>query len=211
MQTDAENAARAAGFEANNFNLDVFAFSNSNAFPFGGLANIGGKGAWLNGYFEFRVSAHELGHNYGLKHANRWLTRDGTVIGAGNNDEYGDGFDLMGSGSTVSTHFNAFYKRRLDWLTDSNIQTVTANGIYRVFMHDSAAPGGMRVLKIRKNPTKTYWVEFRQLLTNNQFAMNGAMIRWTFAPDFDQTQLLDMAPNTATANDSAAFDRSEFS
>lgn len=197
MLTDARNAARAVGFETNNFDLDIVAFSYSQNMNWAGRGFLGGKGTWLNGYFDLRVTAHELGHNYGLHHANLWRTTDGTVIGAGNDVEYGDSFDMMGFGGDSRFHFNVRYKRSLDWITDANIQTVTSDGIYRIYMQDSPLPGNMRGLKIRKNSEKNYWIEFRQLFTNNSSVMNGALIRWDYlSGGLRRTQLLDMTPAT---------------
>ena len=33
---------------------------------------MGSKGVWINGDFSLRVMAHELGHNWGVFHANFW-------------------------------------------------------------------------------------------------------------------------------------------
>ncbi|HEX3084406.1 MAG TPA: hypothetical protein VHP99_07795, partial [Pyrinomonadaceae bacterium] len=200
---DAETAARAAGFEPDNFNLDLFAMSHNPGFPYAGIAQLGSSGAALNGEFNIRVTAHELGHNYGLKHANRWQTTDGTVIGAGSNVEYGNFFDEMGCFGGAQSHFNVQYKHRLNWLTDSNVQTVTGDGTYRIFAEDSPSPGGIRAIKIRKNSTKNYWIEFRQLFTDNPNAMNGAFINWDYlSRNFTEVQLLDMNPNGGDISDS---------
>ncbi|HEX8368546.1 MAG TPA: FG-GAP-like repeat-containing protein [Pyrinomonadaceae bacterium] len=204
LVTDARNAARAAGFETNNFSLDMVAFSYTPMFEFSGISPIGNKGALLNGTFTFKVAAHELGHAYGLMHANLWRTTDGTITGAGGNVEYGDDFDMMGRGATQQTHFNASYKRDLDWLTDENVLTVTRGGVYRVFAFDADAPAGISALKIRKDASKDYWIEFRQQLTNFPNVMNGALIRWEYPFNgWRQTQLLDMNPATTSLTDSS--------
>ena len=96
MYADGRNVARAAGFESDNFNLDIVAFSNSQLFPFGGLAYVGAKGLLLN-FFRFEFFSHELGHNFGLNHANLWRTTDGTVIGQGT-DRDGEDFYDNGTG-----------------------------------------------------------------------------------------------------------------
>jgi len=204
MVYDARTAARAAGFETNNFNLDIVTFSYISTIPWAGLSSIGAKGSLLNGAFYLQTTAHELGHNYGLfYHANLWRTSDGSPIGQGENIEYGDCYDYMGSCNNqgVNSHFNTRYKRLLDWLTDANVQTVTSSGTYRIFAQDSTTPGGLRTLKIPKGGTKNYWIEFRQLF---QSAMNGALIRWDYASEnFQETQLLDMTPNTSSISDSS--------
>lgn len=61
------------------------------------------------------VTAHELGHNYGL---NRefWDTEGPTVTGPGQSIEYGDKFDTMKtSPARAANHFGARYKQRLGW------------------------------------------------------------------------------------------------
>jgi hypothetical protein len=202
--TDARNAARAAGFETNNFNLDLVAFSYNSTFTFSGISPIANKGALLNGSFTFKTTAHELGHEYGLMHANLWRTFDGTPTGSGANVEYGDDFDMMGRGAAQQSHFNASYKRDLDWLTDENVVTVTRTGVYRVFAFDAATPNGINALKIKKDAGKDYWIEFRQLLTDFPNLMNGALIRWEYPFNgWRQTQLLDMNPATTSLADSS--------
>ena len=202
---DARNAARAAGFDTDNYNFDLLAFSSSPNFGFAGAANIGAKGFILNGAFDFKTTALELGHCYGLVHANLWRTTDGTVTGNGSNLEYGDGFDVMGSGGSQITHFNASYKRALDWLTDANVQTVTQSGVYRIYAYDTpAAPTGVHLLKIRKDSAKNYLLEFRQLITGVPALVNGAALRWDFQfveGNRRQTQLLDMTPTTPSIAD----------
>jgi Concanavalin A-like lectin/glucanases superfamily/Putative binding domain, N-terminal len=201
LKTDAENAARAAGFDPNNFNLDLFAMSRNSGFGYGGIAYVGARGAALNGAFDLRVTAHELGHNYGLLHANLWRTTDGSTIGPGSNVEYGNWFDVMGGGSDSRAHFTTQYKRRLEWLTDASIQVITQDGVYRVFAHDTSTTG-IRALKIRKNIDKNYWIEFRQLFTDTPASMNGAIINWDYRnKDFRETEILDMTPATESVWD----------
>jgi len=201
--SDAETAARAAGYDIDNFNLYLIGMSGSDAFSYGGLGYVGSRGVILNGAFVMYAIAHELGHNYGLWHANQWITTDGSVIGPGYNWEYGNGFDVMGQGGDARGHFGANYKRRLDWLTDANVQTVTTDGIYRLFAHDSTIPGGIRALKIRKGSTKNYWIEFRQLSSDSS-AFNGALLTWDYeSKNYQENEILDMAPSTTDSTDGA--------
>ena len=203
MFNDAQNAARQAGYEANNYNLHVVAFSYNSGIGWAGLAYVGGAGALINGSFDVRVASHELGHNYGLNHANLWRTTDGTPIGQGSDVEYGDNYDMMGYGGGSQFHFNAAYKKSLNWLNDGgSVQTVTSGGDYQIYALDAATTGGIRALKIRRNSTENYWVEFRQLFTNNSNAMNGAFIHRDFTSGgLPKTHLLDMNANTTSLSD----------
>ncbi|HEY0074570.1 MAG TPA: Calx-beta domain-containing protein, partial [Abditibacteriaceae bacterium] len=199
---DARVAALSAGYNSANYDLDVVAFDYISAFKWAGLGYVGGKGTWLNDYFDLHVTGHEVGHNYGLGHANLWDTTDGSVIGDGSSDEYGDLYDVMGSGGTTGSHFNAFFKNHLDWIAPAGVQTVSSSGTYRIQQHDSIASTGVRALKIAKDGSTNYWVEFRQALTTNNWVMNGAVLHWEYNNSLE-SDLLDTTPETTSANDAA--------
>ena len=206
LVTDARNAAREKGFDTNNYNLDMVGFSQSSLLNFSGISPIANKGALLNGSFTFKTTAHELGHAFGLMHANLWRTSDGTIIGDGSNVEYGDDFDMMGRGASQNSHFNAGYKYSLNWLTEENVQNVTQSGVYRVYASDTTTPmpQGICALKIKRDETKNYWIEFRQLLTEFPNLTDGALIRWDYPFDgWRQSQILDMNPSTVSLSDSS--------
>lgn len=215
LRADARDAAMAAGYAQSDFDLDVICFGSVPGFNWNGLGNIGAAGAWLRGNFSVGVAAHELGHNFGLNHANFWNTAGNSVIGPGTSVEYGDGFDTMGDGRRFGSqyHFNARYKNYLDWLTASDISTVTTSGMYRIFAQDDPAAIGLRALRIPVEvlppfvlPTPgsfSYWVEFRQQITGNQWLRDGAGLRWAWNGN-QSSLLLDSAPGTADGkNDSA--------
>jgi hypothetical protein len=199
---DARAAALSAGYNSASYDLDVVAFKRISAFEWAGLGYVGGKGTWLNGYFDLHVTGHEVGHNYGLGHANLWDTTDGSVIGDGSSKEYGDLYDLMGSGGTTGSHFNAFFKNHLDWIAPAGVQTVSSSGTYRIQQQDSIASTGVRALKIAKDGSTNYWVEFRQALTTNNWVMNGAVLHWGYNNNLD-SDLLDTTPETISATDAA--------
>jgi hypothetical protein len=200
LLTDARATARTAGFDTALFELDLVAFAR--LFDgYSGKARVGGKGIWLNGSFGASVTAHELGHNYGVHHANWWQTTDGTVIGAGSNVEYGNVFDVMGRGG-IRGQFNAWFKSRLDWLLPADYTTVTASGTYTIQPVDEPTATGLRALKIVKDTTRSYWVEFRQLYTTNRWAMNGAMLNWGYNNNTG-SHLLDYTPGSSNSQNDA--------
>lgn len=80
-------------------------------------------------------------------------------------------------------------------MTDAEVQTVTSSDDYRIYAQNATSPGGIRTLKIKKDETRNYWVEFRN-------GMNGALLRWDYSSkNFSETQLLDMNPATLTTSD----------
>ncbi|MBL8923502.1 MAG: PKD domain-containing protein [Myxococcaceae bacterium] len=210
--SDARVAARDAGFDPNNYNLDIVAHPNMFS-GWAGRGYVGGKGTWLNGNFSQGVTAHELGHNYGNWHANLWNAGD-SIIGAGSQQEYGNPFDVMGNSG--SSHFNAWYKRNFDWILPHQIVTPTVSGTYRIHALDSAAPdGGLQAIKLpRPGDTRTrdYWLEFRQVITSNTSVMNGASFNFgwpspgttcpTTPPTACGAHLLDMTPGVGGASNS---------
>ncbi|MBA3351898.1 MAG: hypothetical protein H0U23_05650 [Blastocatellia bacterium] len=127
-------------------------------------AQYGGKYMWLNGGgFGFYTVAHELGHTYGLRHANRWKVPDGNPVNSkGRSEEYADNFDIMGdTGDPTLRDFNPWFKSLLGWM-DGHVQTVTVNGTYRVNRFDNTpAATGILALKIRKNNALDYWISYR--------------------------------------------------
>ena len=72
---DGREAARLAGFDYRDYDLDALAFTTVRNFDFGGLAFVGARGVWLQS-LSAGVAAHEFGHNLGLLHANFWRTGD---------------------------------------------------------------------------------------------------------------------------------------
>ncbi len=198
--------AIAAGYEPD-FDLDLVAFNGNFAnLCWSGAAAcalVGGKGILLSGAgFTSKILSHELGHNYGLHHANQWVSSDGTPIGPGVSLEYGDTFDVMGNGFTPTHHFNGFYKRSLDWLTDSNVRTVINDGTYRIISQDYSEDGGVRALKIKKDDTRDYWIT-RRGIANHPNLDNGAVFHWRRENDGrNNSLLLDMNTPGTTIFDS---------
>lgn len=207
--SDARIAARDAGFDPNNYSLDIVAHPNMFS-GWAGRGYVGSKGTWLNGNFGQGVTSHELGHNYGVWHANFWNAGE-SIIGAGSQQEYGNPFDVMGSSG--ASHFNVWFKRGFDWTTANQVNTVTTSGTYRLYPLEVATPdGGMQALKVARNDTQSrdYWLEFRQLFTSNPSLMNGASFNFGFPSSGTQcptnpptgcgSHLLDMTPGGNTSN-----------
>jgi hypothetical protein len=212
LHSDAQTAA-AANYTLANYTRIIVVFSSlggisGSQIAYGGLAQVGGPDVWCNGEFDFRVIAHELGHTYGLFHANLWQVSDGNPISASGSDvEYGDDFDTMGANyaNSQATDFNPWFKNFLGWVADTQVVTVSTSGTYRVyaFDHDNylAAPGETLGLKIVKDSTRNYWIGCRRDFTGNASLTNGVYVIWGYTAN-RASDLLDLT--TSGSNDQDA-------
>ncbi|MGC4027397.1 MAG: hypothetical protein QM696_00795 [Steroidobacteraceae bacterium] len=129
LLTNAREAAKAAGYDTANYDLDIVCLPSVPTYSWGGLGMVGGKGTWLQST-GVSVTAHELGHNFGLLHANFWNPLTNTIsTGFGTNVEYGNTFDVMGGSSRGD--FSAMFKNSLTWLPDASAQRITTSGVHR--------------------------------------------------------------------------------
>jgi uncharacterized delta-60 repeat protein len=249
LMDDAREATRAAGLDFQSFDLDVIRHVVVPGWEdWAGLGYVGARGAWLQSSDPF-VAAHELGHNYGLVHANFWLTTrpyydrlpeqpqqfpaahdflryldppvnnqipwdvdslvgHESVIGPGDDDEYGDWWDSMGvaSGRFPDAHFGAVGKWKLNWLPDSSIEVITRSQTNRLYAFDQPEliPGGKHALVITKNVDADYWVSVRSQISDNAWMNNGVLLHWRSTEVGGDSALLDTTRGTRQLrNDSA--------
>jgi hypothetical protein len=170
--------ARKLGFDDAEFDC-VVVRHNGGPGSYGGLG--GGSSVWVRGD-STALWAHEIGHCFGLPHANFWNTSGISAIGAGTNSEYGDPFDVMGSGNTPGGHYNAQAKAQIKWLESSFIEPISQSGQYRIHAFDQGglAPGKTYAFSIVKDPLKTYWMELRSLYDSNPWVKNGVLLGWNY-------------------------------
>jgi M6 family metalloprotease-like protein len=150
--------------------------------------------------------AHELGHALGVMHAN-FLLCDSSDPGKCQHQEYGNYFDIMGSGIG---DFNAYYKEQLGWLTATDFTNITSTGQYSVLPLESLS--GKRAVKI-VNPAigakSVIYVEKRNNISdsyrsyandqNNQLLLN--VPQHPAAITYSNVELMDMSPGFPTSND----------
>lgn len=179
-------AAAAADFTSANYDRVAVVFSSLAGFTgsrftgFVGLGQLGGTDIWING--AFWAIAHELGHTFGLPHANLWLTKDGNPFSAaGVSIESNDAFDIMGGAEIEDTrcHFNPYAKNRLGWMEDTQVREVTGDGTYRLTRHDHGQSSGTLALKIARGSTRFAWVSARRAITDNASLFNGLQVHWS--------------------------------
>jgi hypothetical protein len=202
LLADARDAARLqANLDTDNFTWDIVRHPSVPGFDYGGLAYVRGKGVWLQSSGT-GVTCHELGHNYGLWHANYWTASGDSIIGPGSHSEYGNSFDTMGAASAGANHFNAAFKYQLDWLPESFIHNVTTNGVYRIYTFDAPGivSGQKYAIRVRKDYDRNYWAEFHQRFTHRWF-LNGVVLNWDpwdngVSDSAGGTHLLDTTPGS---------------
>ncbi len=197
LHLDARGAAQAAGIDVAGYDRVGVVFSGLN-YWWAGLGEVAGRNFWINAEYDFRVVAHELGHTYGMMHANAWLVNDGNPISAaGSSSEYGDVTDIMGSGNSPFQDFSHWNKSILQWIPDSAVTSATTSGTYRVYRFDDAAANLNlpRAIKVRRNDQQDYWIGYRAGSTNPNFT-NGAYVLWGYHTN-QQGNLLDLTPGTA--------------
>lgn len=164
-------AASKDGFDSASYQHIIYAFPDTSQQPngckFGGWAQIGGSLSWSNGWFSMVLFTHELGHNLGERHSNRYECVDQnakrvSISTSCTSREYGDPIDIMGSGSYPgAAHMNNYHKGRQGWFEPANTLTVTASGTYTLLPLENAS-NGVQALRIPKDSSNYYYLEYRQ-------------------------------------------------
>ena len=160
------DAAQRAGYDLAAYNRFAFLFPRIGCWWTG---YGGGETIFLNGALTRTLVAHELGHTYGLSHANTWECLHGSCDAY----EYGDPYDTMGRGDG---DYNAWEKMRLGWIT--NTVAAVGAGLYTIDRPDrpSTMPQGFSVSTARTD----YWFENRQEIL--PFMSTGVLVRATGPP-----------------------------
>ena len=165
---------QAALYESANYDLDVIALGYVPGQA--GAASDGGRTAICFDYFN--ALPHELCHCLGLQHANGYSrTTFNSPVKSGTYffNAYGDVYCLMGWKEGTHTaapppdrDVNTYFKYELGWLNVSNILTVTNSGLYRVHAFDQGAVdvGKNYALRVARDASYCYWLDFRQAITN---------------------------------------------
>ncbi len=202
---DAANGGTGA-WDPEKFDRYLIIHKRISVYLYGGVANVGGPRVGLNNAIGIGTVGHELGHTQSLAHSHYWLPTGTSPVGAGTHVEYGDVFDIMGSGTM---HFNASQKYKLGYLDNTSVTTVTQAGTYRIARHDDKDAAGIRGLRISPGDLGyEYWVEHRRTaptsLSSSQVdrLRNGVLIHWGTekSPKFTSgqgTYLLDGTPGSA--------------
>ncbi len=201
--------ATPALYDTDNYDLD---FAAAGFIPGEGEYAQGltyGKGMYGS---VFTVLPHEFGHNLGLSHAwggSRPTFYAPMLRNTFFENKYGNVFDLQGykdytlSPLPADRDAGAYWKFALGWLTPENIATPSVSGTYRIHALDQGAlgAGNSHALRISRDPTHTYWFEYRTAITGTdaQWTNNGLLVNLgaeSYEASAGNTYLLDMTPGS---------------
>jgi len=164
-----------------------------------GLATI--SLSFLNGVnkIDSKTGAHELGHNFGVMHANDWECGDEVIRDNCESINYGDAFDLMGISVPIKGHYNLPHKETIGWLDSSNVLVTNSPGRYIIDPIEIPS-NGIQGLKIQTQDQFNYYVEYRRsigldTINSNMDIYNGAVVHIDLNVLLGDTQLLDMTPH----------------
>lgn len=171
-----------------------------------GLGTVGGSRTWINGYPYVEVSAHELGHNFGIGHAN---TADCTLNGARvalsttcTNHEYWDSVDVMGSGQWNNNPGN-LNVALADYLGFATVTRATAGATTTATVAPTAQLTANRAVRVDLPSGVPVYVEYRPTAGRDwrQSQWAGVQVRQRVSTQgYPASQLLDMQPSTSFAN-----------
>lgn len=181
-------------------------------------SDIKGERIWMNGGFDWRFAAHEIGHSYGCWHAHLWVVLDNNPVsppppagtGAADSSGYGDWFDIMG-GHIYATDtydaamdFNEQYKYQMGWIPGWRVRTLTSSGTYynlKIYRCDdpntlaSDAKSGVFGVKFSKDATYDYWLGYRTNFNSFTAATPGLYVKWAKKTNAE-SYLIDWVPST---------------
>ncbi|HAV1366159.1 TPA: peptidase M11 [Vibrio parahaemolyticus] len=206
-------AAEADGIDTSSYSRKVYIYPKVENCGWSGMGTVGGNPsrAWINGAFRLNTIGHELGHNFGLHHAQALECGTNTVGGTCYNYSYGDTLDIMG---TSNGHFNAFNKEQLGWIkpSEQEVVTVTNSGTYSLEPYETAPAGAAKGLRIKRGTDAAsgqplwYYIEYRQPIGFDSFLegqttiTDGVVFHAVTGDDLSSVQLLDMTPNSVNSD-----------
>ncbi|WP_053394641.1 Ig-like domain-containing protein [Vibrio nereis] len=208
----ARQYAEEDGIDLSNYSRLIYVFPKVASCGWTGKGTLGGtqSRAWINGALTLNTIGHELGHNFGLHHAEKLDCGDDVIGDNCVSVTYGDTLDIMGAAG-VKGHYGAYNKELLGWISRSESEIVVADsdGSYQLAPYESTAVGTLKSLKVRRGTDSVtgepswYYIEYRQPIGFDSFLegkdgiTNGVVFRVASEANTKGSQLLDMTPSSS--------------
>ena len=151
------------------------------------------------------IALHELGHNFGLRHASSLIPLPAGSPFDYAEEVYGDVYDNMG---LSGRDFNARSKHWLRWMDNASLPVVTGSGVFTIREHDLDENAGVRGLQVRTDLSKEdLFIEYR-MRSVTPLAETKPYVKWDFQHiaygamlrlarrDGPRSWLLDATPET---------------
>ena len=208
------NAATAAGVNLSAFTNVMFIWPQTSECGFAGVGYVPGSYTYINGTLSVQVMTHEVGHNFGLGHANaRNCVVGGTRVtiaadASCTTQTYADPFSTMGNNALRHNHGSQLGE--LGWLDASQKVVGTPGNTYTISPYLGTGP--VKLVRIPRGngsffdlDVRTPYGSFDNFAAGSP-AVSGATIRlgWgTASPTGSPqaTELLDTTPSTTDLKD----------
>jgi Gametolysin peptidase M11 len=173
IRTAGAAAAKAAGYDPATYERIMYVHPSVDC-PWSGVTQA--QTIFLDGTLSKKLVIHELGHAFGLPHANSTSCRRAGCPAV----EYGDPYDTMGGGTG---DFSAYAKFSLGWLT--RIVRPAASRVYQLDPIERRSSGPQAFVVTTAHDQ--YWIEYRavQARTDKGDRHSGAglVVRVSPSPD----------------------------
>lgn len=201
---EAQEAASHAGYKPATYTNIMVYFPYLASCHWAGLGYEPGTLTYINGFMTLTVVAHELGHNLGLSHANTVTCTGAQLVSSCTNDEYGNPYDVMGSGDGS---FDALQQDQLGWLPGGPLVVKKS---MKVTLHPLESSNGEQAIEVVPNKNTygdLYYLEYRRPVgADAGYApslLDGVMVNvsqmwdYDYSDDFGATWLLQLGPKGA--------------
>ena len=178
VASSARAAADAQGWNTAAYTHRIYLHPTTPDCKYGGLGSTPGRDVWSNGYLNWSLVSHELGHNMGAHHASTLDCTDPAgdpvpLSGSCVTTEYGDPFDVMGVSGGLMGAWHRSQVGQLGTPTTSLRQSdsLTLSSV------DGAPVGLQNLLVPIKEPrvpvTQWYALDFRSARTPFNWFLTG--------------------------------------
>jgi Gametolysin peptidase M11 len=179
IRTAGAAAAKAAGYDSAAYERIIYVHPSVDC-PWSGVTQA--NTIFLDGTLSRKLVAHELGHAFGLPHANSTSCRRAGCPAV----EYGDPYDTMGEGTG---DFSAYAKFSLGWLT--RIARPAAGGVYQ--LDPIERPSSRLQAFVVTTAHDQYWIEDRAVRPRTDRGDSpggtGLIVRVSPSPDLDRSSV----------------------